>query len=258
MLVSHFMRKPRSARTFHTSSSERASVLFALGALSNSRETQHFNKLSHLSRVEHSPPLKLIKSSEVDPFPLPTPPKASPLKAPGIRARSAAKIWDDKAIKVGRAILSDNARQMSRMSRALERAKKRQSKADKIMQRSLADWGKERQKLHSEMRQAGVWILAAVGTATGLAMWRFWPQNEMVRDSGDLGRKIAARAKEAMPLPAASSAVGSGQGPAMAAPSQTVALPVLSSSKPSVAFSTSPEAAAPSGSWWRSLLWKQP
>ena len=48
-----------------------ASILFALSALSNSRETQHFNKATRLSRVEHSPALKLIKTSEVDPYPLP-------------------------------------------------------------------------------------------------------------------------------------------------------------------------------------------
>lgn len=45
-----------------------ASILFALSALSNSRETQHFNKATKLSRVEHSPALKLIQTSEVDPF----------------------------------------------------------------------------------------------------------------------------------------------------------------------------------------------
>lgn len=44
------------------------SPFFALGKLSNARETQHFNRASKLSRVEHSPPLKLIQTSEVDPF----------------------------------------------------------------------------------------------------------------------------------------------------------------------------------------------
>lgn len=45
-----------------------SSPLFALHALSNARETQHLNKLSGLSRVEHSPALESIKRSEVDPF----------------------------------------------------------------------------------------------------------------------------------------------------------------------------------------------
>ena len=49
-----------------------SSPLFHLAALSNSRETQHFNKATRLSRVEHSPALKLIQTSEVDPFVSPT------------------------------------------------------------------------------------------------------------------------------------------------------------------------------------------
>lgn len=58
-----------------------ASVLFALSALSNSRETQHFNKATKLSRVEHSPALKLIQTSEVDPF---APPKPAAREASSI------------------------------------------------------------------------------------------------------------------------------------------------------------------------------
>lgn len=60
---------PRNARFFHQSpASSVLSPLFALQALSNSRETQHFNKASGLSRVEHSPNLELLRASEVDPF----------------------------------------------------------------------------------------------------------------------------------------------------------------------------------------------
>lgn len=234
-------------------------MLFALGALSNSRETQHFNKLSHLSRVEHSPPLKLIKTSEIDPFPLPTPAKPYPAVQNVSRTRSAAKIWDDKALKAGRAILADNARQVARLNRALERSKRSQSKADKAMQRSLADWAKERQRMHAEIRQAGVWILAAVGTATGLAMWRFWPQNEMGRDSGELGRKIAARARSSIPLPAATAGVGAGQGAeVLAAPvAQNVATPVPVQSSPSSVVNVSAEQLASQGSWWQNLFWKR-
>ncbi|KAK4500779.1 hypothetical protein PRZ48_008970 [Zasmidium cellare] len=255
MLAARPIRKLQSARTFHTSSTQRASVLFALGALSNSRETQHFNKLSHLSRVEHSPPLKLIKTGEVDPFPLPTSAKPTPTVQNVSRTRSAAKIWDGKALKAGRAILADNARQVARLSRALERSKRRQSKADMAMQRSLADWAKERQKMHGEIRQAGVWILAAVGTATGLAMWRFWPQGEVGRDSGELGRKIAARARESIPLPAMSAGAGAAHGgEVLAAPvAQAVTRPVPAQV---LARSVPVEQTTSQGSWWQNLFWK--
>ncbi|KAK0258560.1 hypothetical protein LTS09_006819 [Friedmanniomyces endolithicus] len=78
-------------RTFSTTPPRPASILFALNALSNSRETQHFAKLSHLPRTEHSPPLNLIKTSEVDAYPLPSPPPAVPLiRLPGTVPRTAA------------------------------------------------------------------------------------------------------------------------------------------------------------------------
>src|ERR1700743_2673466 len=96
-------------RGLHTTSAPRASVLFALGALSNSRETQHFNKLSRLSRVEHSPPLKLIKTSEVDPSPLPTPPKVTLVHKRHDKA-SPLRLWNDKALQIGRAFLADEER----------------------------------------------------------------------------------------------------------------------------------------------------
>ena len=160
-------------RSLHTSATSRASILFALGALSNSRETQHFNKLTRLPRIEHSPPLKLIKTSEVDPFPLPTPSKPAPrsnawhVGSPG----SALRVWDDKALKIGRVVLADQARQTHRLQRALARAKRRQIKQDALIKKDKLAWQQERQKLQKDMRAAGTWILLSIGTATALATW---------------------------------------------------------------------------------------
>lgn len=111
--------------------------------------------------------------------------------------------------------------------------------------------------MHSEIRQAGVWILAAVGTATGLAMWRFWPQNEMSRDSGELGRKIAARARSSIPLPSVTAGAGAGPAteafaapvvaaPTSVAPKATMTVPVAIADQP-----------ATTSSWWQNLFWKQ-
>ena len=195
-------------RSLHTSSPTRASILFALGALSNSRETQHFNKLTRLSRVEHSPPLKLIKTSEVDPFPLPTPSRSTPpphARAPG-GVQSALRVWDKKALQIGRVFLADQARHTHRLRSALNQVKRRQAKQDALMRRDKLSWQQERLKLQKDMRAAGIWILASIGVATALATWRFFPELGMRAESGDMGRKIAARAAAAMPLPAAVSA----------------------------------------------------
>ena len=244
-------------RSFHTSSVSRASILFALSSLSNSRETQHFNKLSRLSRVEHSPPLKLIKTSEVDPFPLPTPPKPAP---PSIAwshdsARNVARVWDDKALAIGRTVLADQAKQALRLQRMLERARRRRAKQELLSKRERRGWQEERRKMRNEMRVAGAWILASIGTATVLATWRFWPQTEYGPDSADLGRKLAARAAASMPLPPAISAQ-----PAVVTP---VATPVTSAepamekelisaqAQPTVTLSEAPK------SWLRGLFWKQ-
>ncbi|KAK3723624.1 hypothetical protein LTR37_001505 [Vermiconidia calcicola] len=251
---------PANSRlNFHTNSTSRASILFALGALSNSRETQHFNKLSRLSRIEHSPPLKLIQSSEVEPFPLPSPPKPFP-PSTAWRAgniKDAAKIWDDKALHVGRALLADQARRTHRLQRSLGRAKRRELKKDVQIGKERLVWHEERQRLRNEMRAAGVWILLSISVATVLATWRFWPQKEAVQDSGQLGRKLAARAAASMPLPAAVSPkpVEASPGPAVQAATTGVASP----QKHSAAEVNRPvlDVQQSSASWWKGLLWKQ-
>ncbi|KAK3723880.1 hypothetical protein LTR37_001364 [Vermiconidia calcicola] len=248
-----------SRSNFHTTSTSRASILFALGALSNSRETQHFNKLSRLSRIEHSPPLKLIQSSEVEPFPLPTPPKPSPPSA-AWRAgtiRDASKIWDEKALNVGRALLADQARRTHWLQRSLGRAKRRELKKDVQMKKERLIWQEERRKLRNEMRAAGVWILVSISVATMLATWRFWPQKEAVQDSGQLGRKLAARAAASMPLPAAVSSkpVDVSPAPAIQGASADVAFP----QKHAANEVNQPvlDAQQSSATWWKGLFWKQ-
>ena len=247
---------PTFHRAFHTSTTSRASVLFALSSLSNSRETQHFNKLSRLSRVEHSPPLKLIKTGEVDAFPLPDPPKPlpQPMIRPAVSPRSAVAIWDDKALKIGRAMLADQGRQTHRLYRALSRAKRREVRQKTSMMREKLSWQQERRKLRNDMRAAGMWILLSIGTATALATWRFWPEPNVV-DSGDLGRKIAARASAAMPLPPAVWVEPNDCIPAVPeSPPPPLSPKETDTPAPQSATILPPD---PARSWWKGLFWKQ-
>ncbi|EME38143.1 hypothetical protein DOTSEDRAFT_57673 [Dothistroma septosporum NZE10] len=247
-----------TSRSVSITQTRKASILFALGALSNSRETQHFNKLSRLDRVEHSPNLKLIKTSEIDPYPLPTPPlSTASLVRDGARTSSSVAVWDRKALQAGRAILSDNARRLSRMARTVERTKRREMKAKHTRQAELAAWAQERQKMRAEQRSAGVLILASVATATGLAMWRFWPQ-ETARDSGEMGRRIAERARASIPLPAARSVGDVAGGTSLVEAVGVGALPVTGVSTPIVPEVTT-ITAEPTKSWGWSLkntFWK--
>lgn len=236
-------------RAFHPAPSSCASVLFMLSALSNSRETQHLNKITKLPRLEHSPPLKLIKSSEIDPFPCPVRP--SPAPPSFIRSidgsRSARRLWDQKALQIGRVCLTDQARRTHRLTQALARAKRRELKHNALSRRERTAWQEERQRMRTDMRAAGMWIVLSIGTATALATWRFWPQRDATAQTSDMGRRIAAKAAAAMTLPAAVSIE-----PTMTAPVAVPQPPV----KPveSVVSAPSPSS-APRQSWWKGLFW---
>ncbi|KAK4553312.1 hypothetical protein LTR86_009612 [Recurvomyces mirabilis] len=261
---------PPKTRTFTTTPPREASVLFALHALSNSRETQHFNKISHLNRIEHSPNLKLIKTSEVDPYPLPTPPPPRPAvpqsllgSRHGTPANSAARVWNDRALRVGRVILADQARRTHRLHRSLRRAKHRSSLTQIATELERDIWRQEAQRHRREMRSAGLLILASVGVATGLATWRFWPGEASRVDSGELGRRIAAKAQRSLEPLGGITKAGAGVGGVssqVGARSIVTASPAaavehgLASVQPTTVV---PEANVQSKSWWKGLFWKQ-
>lgn len=130
----------KGARRISTTASLRGSPLFALGALSNARETQHLAKESRLSRVEHSPNLQLIQSSEVAPFarakpaspPSPAPYLFKQKQQPIPESVSVPKqaLTDDSMkeadlMSVGRAILADKDQQLAQLRDALEAEKSR-------------------------------------------------------------------------------------------------------------------------------------
>ncbi|KAK0938593.1 hypothetical protein LTR29_009804 [Friedmanniomyces endolithicus] len=254
-------------RTFSTTPPRPASILFALNALSNSRETQHFAKLSHLPRTEHSPPLHLIKTSEIDAYPLPSPPPAVPLvRLPQSTAfQPAARTWDSRALATGRAILANHARHTARLQHALRRSSARETRLLLLAKRDKAAWQHEARRHHSEMRAAGVWIVLSIGTATGLAMWRFWPARG-VSDSGELGRRLAATARGSAGLPVVggSEAVGGYMGSGVVG-AEVAAAPVAAVEPVVVvgpAVASSPPAATIVGvepvktSRWKSLFWR--
>lgn len=269
-----------ATRSFSTSGGARASILFQLAALSNARETQHFNKRSKLDRYEHSPNLKLIKTSEIDPYPVPTsngekllrngttlPPVSSSTAKPAFKkSHDVVVAWDSKALAAGRAILADSARQRSQVARLVRRLRRRESRATRILQEQLEALAKERQRMREEMRSAGFLILLSGATATGFAAWTFWPTKSVVDSAAgaDAGRRIVqeqANDVAITPLysPAgttstnASVATGLDRGVSTTAatkgPDTAVPTPLLLKERPTVQ-------PAPTLWTWRNLFWK--
>ncbi|KAI7498578.1 hypothetical protein KC367_g4995 [Hortaea werneckii] len=230
-------------QAFATSSPQRGSILFSLNSLSNSRETQHFNKLSKLNRVEHSPPLKLIEQSEVDPYPLPDlPPNLPEEPALGATTTFHERISEQQASEIGRAVLAQHAKQL----RKLQRRKKRQRLA---FEAERETWRTERARYQAQMREAGGVLLVSIAVATSLATWRFWPdKSATVPDSGELGREMAGKAEEALQMstPASEVIEVTPAAPTVPAPPREIPFPQAS------AASLSAE-----GSWWRGLFWKE-
>lgn len=254
-----------SLRSFSTTPHSRASILFALNALSNSRETQHFNKISRLSRVEHSPTLKLIQTGEINPYPLPTPPPLTSAPPRPSTGRAESRVcWDTRALRIGRALLADQARSTSRLQRQLRRAQHRSARQEANAQYVWLAWREETRKHRAEMRSAGGLILATVGVATGLATWRFWPDKAGVADSGELGRRIAERAQRSFaPLPRMSTMepVATASPLTFGATQHAVVAPTaVAAEQPSfvVGLPTSQvQTGVSSSSWWKGLFWKQ-
>ncbi|EMC90830.1 hypothetical protein BAUCODRAFT_333867 [Baudoinia panamericana UAMH 10762] len=247
-------------RTFSTTPHPHASILFALNALSNSRETQHFNKLSNLHRIEHSPPLKLIKTSEIDPYPLPTPPPPTPRSQPRVSARSAAAIWDNRALRLGRAMIADHTRQVRHLQHALAQAKQREQKKDEVARKSQQVWQEEARKLRGEVRSAGVFILLSIGTATALAIWRFAPAPRPV-DSAELSRKITERAQRSISLPSLSVSIpavgGAASSEVVPAATATVVEPVPAIAAPTPTPPPPAVSTESKAGWWKGLFWRQ-
>ncbi|RMY66657.1 hypothetical protein D0862_15170 [Hortaea werneckii] len=232
-------------QTFSTSSTSRGSILFSLNSLSNSRETQHFNKLSKLNRVEHSPPLKLIEQSEVKPYPLPTlPPNLSEEPISESPAISDTPTSEQQASDIGRAVLAQHAKQL----RNLQRRKKRQRLAFETERKA---WRAERAKYQAQMREAGGLLLVSIAVATGLATWRFWPDHKEVvgTESGVLGREMGSGVEQARQVstPALEGVEANLATLSEPAPPSGIPLP-----PPTPAATSSTE-----GSWWRGLFWKE-
>ncbi|GAB1739786.1 hypothetical protein NU219Hw_g4723t1 [Hortaea werneckii] len=243
--ISAIFSSPIRRQTFTSSSTSRGSILFSLNSLSNSRETQHFNKLSKLNRVEHSPPLKLIEQSEVKPYPLPALPSNLPEEPiPESPAISDTPTSEQRASEIGRAVLAQHAKQL----RNLQRRKKRQRLAFETERKA---WQAERAKYQAQMREAGGLLLVSIAVATGLATWRFWPDHKQVvgTESGGLGRETGSGVEQArqVSMPALEGIEDNPATHAVSAPPSGIPFPPHA---PAASSSTE-------GSWWRGLFWKE-
>ncbi|WPH01385.1 Hypothetical protein R9X50_00423000 [Acrodontium crateriforme] len=227
-----------------------ASVLFALAALSNSRETQHFNKITRLPRTEHSPTLKLIETSEVKPYPIPL----IDVSNTSSRAAGTASLTeglgirenDREALILGRALLADHARQRRRWLNSLQAAKSSALKESTEAKQNQEALQREVGRLRKELRDAAFLVVGLVAVATGVAVYQFWPNRAV--DSAVLGRQVAERGTQTM-------ATGGGAMPVIVETPEVVIVPAAVPPAPVPVAEAS--SAAPIQSWWKGLFWKQ-
>lgn len=140
--------------------------------------------------------------------------------------------------------------------------RRREARRDGVMRREREGFEEERRRMGVEMRAAGAWIVVSVATATGLAMYVFWPPREKtVRDGAELGRKLAERARDAIPLAAVS---GGSVEPVVVAGAGAGVVPATDvvTGEPTVGGAETvfreEVAAVPSKGWsWKSLFWRQ-
>jgi hypothetical protein len=240
---------PPRTRSLHTSSPSQASVLFALGALSNSRETQHFNKLSRLDRSQHSPNLQLIKSSEVDPHPLPIE-RLLHNAPPSSTAAATAKL---------EAAIADAKMQNEMLLQAFTDAKQQMVEESRKQQEKL------RHAIADEVRKTAFLMVMLVAGAAGVAAWSLWPSvsQQGTRDSAELGRKLAAQARSAIPLLPIPAHAGKEAVVSADIVKEAAAVAAISPAAVARAKMVTEEAKAPlptqgGQSWtWKSLLWKK-
>lgn len=229
----HRIVKPQ-CRHFHANPSSRAlSPLFALQALANSRETQHFNRASGLSRVDHSPNLELLRSSEVEPFkrkPAPPPdmrqpysveqqqaqvkndaiprviPSAlatNPLPAAFTRPEnpsSSTSSTDAAALDVGRALIANHTAERDKLREALRVLEQK-------YEMSRKSWRNERKQFQEKIddiegRASMFFAISAAGFIT-FGIWWFKPRldkywhDKLAREQSILRQKTEAHGAEA-------------------------------------------------------------
>ncbi|KAI9716848.1 MAG: hypothetical protein M1828_007509 [Chrysothrix sp. TS-e1954] len=166
-------------RLFSTSSSREAtSPLFALGALSNSRESRWLSKASGISPVEYSPQLQLIRSSEIDPTKhnprvLAPSRQGAPRQQLPARRHGATAALDVRAIRVGYAVLDSHRKAAERFRRSVRVMRTKH-------ERQIDAWQRLNGKLVRENRIASFWVLVSVGVATIAALWKAKPPSRSV------------------------------------------------------------------------------
>ncbi|KJX94319.1 hypothetical protein TI39_contig4202g00005 [Zymoseptoria brevis] len=266
-----------STRSFSTTLRAPASLLFALGQLSNTRETQHFAKRSKLDHVEHSPPLQLIRSSEVDPFAPAKKVKAT--KAAGTRAASIKQEFERNMAQsdgahaaplTGLRMNLDTSPSHARLASAMQELTARLERSGRDIQDLEKGLATVQKELGSLVKTFGIFMFLLVGGVTGVAMWNFWPQEKSGRTGAELGKKVAERTRAAMPLPAAGllgrkdvgvqtgvGATGAGLAEVMG---EAAVLPVADgavSAQHAVLSGQGGQSTQGEWKWYRNLFWKQ-
>lgn len=241
-----------SSRSFSTSSAYRASPLFHLSALSNRNETAHFNSISRLNRVNHSPALELIRESEVKPFN-----KSEEAEHVAVKTEKAEELMQSKGsmldysqAKPSTTILQATAPPTT-VDAAMLHTLQQMSAQLANLEARLVEMGIETEK---DVRRTGALVtLLAAGAVAGLGIWKFWPPEGVRSDT--FAKKHVQERSRILPAEVVGHHPPTSAGAAMGEPAifpTTTTHPVVVPA-PIVVAKTEER----SGSWWRSLFWKE-
>ncbi|CZT23177.1 uncharacterized protein RCC_08887 [Ramularia collo-cygni] len=248
-----------STRAFSSTSAARASPLFHLSALSNRNETAHFNQLSRLNRVNHSPALELIRESEVKPF---TKKDAETQEHEHEQEHSAAvhNTRKEPEVLTSRTAATPSSTPILQLAShssspsppvdiAMLQTLQQMSTQLANLEARLVEMGMETEK---DVRRTGALVTVLVfGAVAGLGVWKFWPP-ESVREDAFARKHVQERSRI---LPAdvvahhhPATSVGAAMGEPAIFPTQhsVVASPVAAV-----------RVEQREGSSWKNLLWKK-
>lgn len=247
-----------SLRTFSTTSTNRASPLFALSALSNRNETAHFAQISRLNRVNHSPALELIQESEVKPF------TKTDSSQDVVVDKMTAK---DEELMQSKGSMLDyaQARPSPSSSSSILQASVPSTPVDAAMLQTLQQMSTQLANLEAKLVEMGIETekdvrrtgalvtLLAAGAVAGLGVWKFWPPEAVRGDT--FAKKHVQERSRILPAEVVGHHSPMSAGAVMGEPAvfPTVQHPVVVPTTTAAPINNVEQG----NSWRRSLFWKE-
>lgn len=229
--------------------------MFALSALSNRQETQHFAQQSKLNRVHHSPALEMIRESEVKPFVRQDTEQDMVAGAKKAEAAAPSSIVDHAEVAPTASTLQATTPSTA-VDAAMLQTLQQMSAQLATLEAKLVEIGIETEK---DIRRTGALVtLLAASAVAGLGIWKFWPPESVRGQKEDFAKKHFVQERSRV-VPAdvvghpATISLGTAMGEPAVFPVSQSAAPAPAQVHVSVSSLRNEERR---GNWWRNVFWK--